>query len=313
MSPVASPKHRRRAVVAVALALVAFEAAFRLVEERVSADAKHAADAPAAVARLSESEGPRLLVLGNSLVRDGVDRDRLRDRLADVSPVNVETLHPSASTVTDWRVLFERLVIPTEDSDRAAADVVVLGYAAEHLSDQAPVDPRRLGGYYVDHRTLTEVLWRDMRTLGDRVEVLAAYSLRTFAAADRLRLKTLAACVPAYEQTAERLNQVSSEPSRPGQAAGTARTYERLERLLDTARRHDVRVALVAFACGRPYELDPDLIELADEWNTPHLDLRHPPGVAAESFYDGYHMDPDAAAAFTDLLASRLHTAGLLE
>jgi hypothetical protein len=293
------PRDEWKVVACVCAALVACELGFRAFENRLSADLVHYAEAPAIVDGLARAEGRRVLFLGNSLTRRGVDDERMGRALSAAGPVAMAKVHPDDTSVVEWRRLVERFAA----GGRPPMDALVVSYAQTQLSDDTIVRPRRLGRHYAGADNLWGLLTEEARRFDVGAELLLAYASSSFANAERVQTRVLDLVVPGYRDAAQRIN---AAPAAGGSAAKAqarpARTYERLGHLLDAASGAGVPVALVAvpLPSAQPNAVDPALVRLAADRGVAHLDATATPGVTDGDFPDGYHLGEEGSRRFTD-------------
>ncbi|MGL4513912.1 MAG: hypothetical protein ACRCT8_12550 [Lacipirellulaceae bacterium] len=299
------PRDEWRVVAAVLVALAVCEGGMRAVGARLSADVANYHAMPAVAAKLAASDDFRVLVIGNSLVRDGVDQGLLAERLGAAAGrrVAVAKLQPDDTSVVEWRRLVERYVEGAARGDRRPADLVVLGYAQNQLTDAGVVRPRRLGARYATTTNALSLLTDDVTRFDDQFELLLASVSTAFSEAERVRVRVLDTLVPDYRVTAQLYNRARRASK---ETVAPASTYVRLERLVDGAKASGARLVVVAIPVGAPFEVDPALLALLSGRGVTHVDARTVPGITVASFPDGYHMDEAASRVFTTRLAEGL-------
>lgn len=124
---------------------VLLELGFRFAGQKLSKDIAHLRSFPEIAAELAEmpaSNGTRVLFLGNSLTRYGVDPNTFRDVLQQKYGQVVQgiKLNPDNTALADWfyayRTYFSRRGIKP--------DVLIIGFEGGHLRDAASHHPDRL-------------------------------------------------------------------------------------------------------------------------------------------------------------------------
>ncbi|QDT03411.1 hypothetical protein K227x_17930 [Rubripirellula lacrimiformis] len=294
------PRQEWKVVVAVLFALIVFEGTIRKLQSKLSKDLVHQFGIQQIIDEVASADQPSGLFLGNSLIREGIDSDTFATMFPDL---HLAKIHPDDTSVVEWRYLFDRVAA----SDLNAGDWVVIGYAQNQLTDDGIVRPRRLGAWYLNAENQADTLSEDVTSFAGRFELFAAKYLTSFAVAERIRSRVLAALVPMYEVTAQRLNRVAELEESPSPTDGMrAASYVRLERLLAVAKQHRIDLSVVAIPVGEPFRLDPGLLAKLEKAGVRHIDARSVPGIGPDSFPDGYHMDPSAAKLFTEFVAQQL-------
>ncbi len=295
--------HSETRVVLCLLALLgAGEAGMRLYEGRLSKDVRHLETFEELAARISappQAGETRVLFLGNSLTRYGVDVAEFTREVAVSGRelVRVERLMPDNTAVADWYYAYRSYFA---DCDRAP-DVLVIGFAGGHLNDAPSRHPERLARYYCRLSHLPELCRRDLLTVDARTGFALAGLSSLLCNRDRIESRALDLLIPGYQAGVQELNRRLTR--RTAAPTRTPPTFHRLRQLLTLARGEGVEVLLAAMPVPQPYELAPELRQLADELGVRLIDCRRVPGVLPEMFPDGLHMDASAARLYTRFLA----------
>src|SRR5690606_28949612 len=108
----------------------------------LSGNLAHVAQIPDLLARAGAPQGSSLLLLGNSLVNDGVAVPLLAEHLPYE---RVSKITPDGTGLWDWQCLLEHQLL---NRSQVQFDTIVIGYAWHLLSDQTRVDPSRLGALF---------------------------------------------------------------------------------------------------------------------------------------------------------------------
>lgn len=303
-SSISSFKNSSTALLAAVLLLgVGAEFAFRQSLGFKSVDEAHIRQIPAISARLAGGPAPKILFLGNSLTRAGVDVDELRRSIAlpNASAMRIERVFPDDTRIGEWYYAFKRFFV---DQDHIP-DVLVLSFVNRQLEDFRKMDPSRLGSVYSDLHHAPEVFREDLTQLDDRVEYLLAGCSQAFANRTRVKRVILDKLIPNYRSSAQRLNDTmkmtesSGAPSRPA-------SYSRLKRLLALASRRRIRVIVAAMPLPEVYPVDPALLEILRNSGAAYVDCRNVEGIGPKQFVDGLHLDAEGARLYTRAFAQRL-------
>lgn len=282
----------------VLAALAACEAGVRFFERRLSVDAK----IPALSNKMVESEGRLVLVLGNSLVRDGVNTDILEAEMKaqGVGSIHLERVYLMNTIVNDWYYAFKHHFV---DTGRLPG-VLVLCFSNNHLEDgsiQRPLVAR----YYSGPRDIPEIFSKDVKDFDGRIDfLLSAYSA-SFTHRTNVERRALDTVIPHYRETATRINSALTGEARE-RSPDHQPTYRRLEQLIRMAQDHGVRVVLVAMPVESPYEINSQLRRAAETAGAAFIDSRAAEGLSKESYVDGMHMTGDGAAIYSRSLARQL-------
>ena len=300
-----SSRTELKVVASVVLVLIAVECGLRAVEEKISLDVQHIRAIPAITQAVMSGPEPRLLFLGNSMTRDGIDEEAFRGELdrEGIGPVTTGRMFPDNTQIGEWYYAFKKQCI---HADRIP-NFLVISCPTDQLTDLAHFSVYKLGSTWTRYHDVFEVFGNEVTNFGDRSEFLIAMHSSAFANRRRVGSRLLDAVVPNYRMAARQINEVLRKSKR--QAATQARieiTYHRLERLIDLARSHDVQVAIAAVALPKYYEIDPGLTALLASHGVPLLDCRRVPGLNATLFKDALHMKPEGAEIYSRYLAAKV-------
>lgn len=278
----------------VAAALILCEVGLRATIGRASVDVAHIDSIPRIVTRLSMAGRPSVLFLGNSLTRAGVIPKDLALPLDHVA-----LIHPDDSTIADWLYLYERQV----SGRHVTPDLLVVPFAADHLSDASPARAERLGdfgGFLV----APDAFAYDVRDFDGRVSYLLAAASTAYANRERVRTELFARIIPGYKAAAQAMNRQAKDKARA--AAGGRRSYGRLTRFLRILKSGPTKVVFVAMPTPEAREIDPALRALIAAGGADLIDLRKPEGLTAADYLDGYHLKASGGALFTRALSRQL-------
>jgi len=292
-----------KAIALAAAALLLFECAMRMEGGVLSTDLLHIREIPRVADELASRDGIRVLFLGNSLIREGFDSGALAESLDESSkaPIEVRSVFPDDTTIVEWSALFQHYFI---DADRAP-DVLVLGFARDHLSDATTVHPERLGRFYTGLSDIPRIFRYDVVDFGGRVDYLLAYASSAFGNRERVPRRFFDLWVPHFREARSEINRnLRAGPSRP--ASGAIRSYTRLERFARLLKEQEVRGIAVAMPLRDEYPLDGRLRETLGAAGVELIDARSVLGLARTSYRDSMHLTREGARVYSRWLGRRL-------
>lgn len=299
---ISNSKSEGRVLLAVVALAALCEVSLRFGSDRLSADLAHIRTIPAVAATMAKAQGVRILFLGNSLTREGIDLDSVRAGLECRGSTSVvcERVYPDDTTVLDWYYLF-RHYFP----GRSAPDCLVLGYVKQQLTDGTSIHPDRIAAYFGGWSNAREVLRADLDTLNGRMDYMLSSTFRLFAERERVRDRVLSVAAPDYRATATRLNEAERVRA-AGDGKSKPESYTRLERLLSLCDQRGVRAVVVAIPQPEPYYVDPGLLTLLARHRAAFLDMRRAQGLTGHDYTDGYHLSRHGAQLYSEALGRRL-------
>jgi hypothetical protein len=291
-----------RVLAVVASVLAAAELAGRFAGRSLSVDESHVREIPEIARRLHAGRPPRILFLGNSLTRCGVDLEAFRAELRarGVPDAACEKVVPDGTGICEWYYYFKRHFADADETP----DVVIVGFQGTAASDENLVRVEKLGQDVCTLRDVPELFTSDVEGFGDRVQFLLSYCFYSVGKQTNMQHRVLSLVVPNYIQETQELNRVVQSGRRKGGPSAPPRsTYRRLDRLMDMLRRIDVRGVFVAMPGATEQTLDPLLVETVREGGMTLIDGRRIERLDAERFFDGVHMDPTAADMYSRFVA----------
>lgn len=296
-----------RAVIALLIALLGLEAAARVFEARLSKDVAHLRSLPMEAARLRDAPAARLkvLILGNSLAREGLDREQLRLGLEAKlgRPVVLAAMHPDGSRIEEWHYGYRRYF----DQVGARPDLVLLCTGRAHLLDGLR-DLDAVAAFHVSWRDLPDFVREQNLGVEAICQVAAARVSCLFAHRRRVQPLLFYHWMPRYEPTVNLIQSVGQGAAR--RSAAPAETARAFLGMLQTCRAAGTRVALLPVPLPEAYELPAAVAEAAQAGGA--TVVGPPPRLPAERFPDGYHLDAEGARMWTSALLERREWGDLL-
>lgn len=302
-SSTSSFRNELKVVCLVLAVLLACELLIRGREDALSLDLRHTKEIPAISQQLSEAKENRVLFLGNSMTRYGVNPSVFEDemRAHGVGPLRVARVFPDATSVTDWYYAFKHYFIDAGHPP----DVLIVGFAGGDLQVEHAVEPARLARYYSSARDIPEVFKEDVRDFDGRFEFLLADVSSSFANRTRVRTRVLDSLIPNYRDSAQQLNRAMKMTDKKN-SSNQQPTYRRLEQFINLAKQHGVKVIFVAMPIREPYDLDAQLREKIEAGGMMLLDCRAIEGLGPNDYADELHLNPDGATLYSRFLARQL-------
>jgi hypothetical protein len=295
---ISNSKTEAKVVLMVVLVLAVCELGIRAIEKRLSVDLR----TPAISRKLAEGEGQRVLVLGNSLVRDNVNTDVLEEELRaqGVGPIHIERVYLLNTIINDWYYAFKHHFVDTGRTP----DVLVLCFSHGHLEDST-LQRSVVARYYSGARDLPEIFSEDVKSFDGRVEFLLSAWSASFTYRTNVQRRILDSMVPHYRESVVRINNTLRDETIK-HTVYPEPTYVRFGKLLRLAASKGVRVIVVAVPLQSYYPLNPGVRSTSEAAGVILIDTRTVEGLSKDSFIDGMHLNPDGATLYSRFLAHRL-------
>ncbi len=284
----------------VVVVLVSVELGVHIFEKRMAVGF----NTPKASEAFVNAEGRRVLVLGNSLVRNGVDVKLLEGNIqAQIgSPVRVGQAFLVAASMSDWYYIFKSSFIDT----RRVPDTLVLFFAYDYLQD-APIQRSFVAHYYSSVNDIPQLFTDEVTDFDGRAEFLLFKASLSFSQRTSLHRRASDVLIPHYRENALRINKALSEESSSGNIPRET-TYRYLEKFINIARENNVQVILVAMPTQKSYLIDPQLIDITEAHGVKLFDNRSVEGLMSEQYGDDSHLNDSGKAIYSRFLAEELVT-----
>ncbi|MBB5039873.1 hypothetical protein [Prosthecobacter dejongeii] len=295
-----------KVILFVVLSLAGLEVGARLFEVRLSKDVRHIRSLPEAAASLKAAPAERLkvLILGNSLSRDGLDKEILKTGLTRLTGREVElvAMYPDGTSINQWYYGYRRYF----DQTGALPDLVLLGSARLHVLDNR-FEPDRLAAFYTSVADMPQLLGQQEGDVEAISKVLLARVSMSFAHRTRVQPLVFYNLIPGYTETSQTIGVVREEmaPAVP-KADMPPETCEMLTELLKTLNEGHVHALLLAIPMTKPYTMPDCALASAAAAQVPVIVAGESLYQRADYFYDGYHLGPEGSAEYTRLLIEKI-------
>lgn len=301
-----------RVVLCLLLMLAGLEVVARLFEQRLSKDVQHIRSLPAVAAKLQAAPDSSLkvLILGNSLSRDGLNPKVLKEGLQKLTGREVElaAMYPDGSSVSQWFYGYRRYF----SQAGAKPDLVFIGTARQHLLD-ARSEADRLAAFYTSYADMPLLLKRQHGDVEAISKALLARASVLFAHRGRVQPLVFYNLVPGYTETTQNLSVHrgetaihEAEPSVSVPATPANEPCWHFQELIKTLQADGATPVVVTIPMTQPYQLPDSLVQSASAAKVRVESLGSGLSWSADRFPDGYHLAPDAGEEFTRMLVESL-------
>jgi hypothetical protein len=246
-------------------------------------------------------EPPSVVMVGNSLLLDGVQVDRLRTLTA--ARVRLYPLFLEGTAYLDWFYGLKRLF-----RHGARPDIVMVGLGIDGLLDDA-VRQQYAPSLLFDARDILAVSAETKMDRTVTANLLLAHWSTFWNMRNVIRIQLLTHSLPYFEHLylSDLWSHLRSKRVVPMGAAGEAEAVARLQRLRDLCAAHGARVLWLV----PPTPTSPTAVErLTHVTSAAGVDALMPvnPALLDPKYFraDGIHVNEDGAVLFTDALASAL-------
>jgi len=298
-------KNEHRVFISLLVILLLIELGIRLFEDHLSGNIHHIFSIPDIASQVDHyHKGPAVVFLGNSLTNNAIDPgliDRLfQHRLAN--PTQTTKVTPDGTALSDWYCIYQNQLMPLDNPP----SYIVIGFAWAQLSDQYPINPTRLGGFFCKTADVNSLAQTGLARHQQFLRFLAGAISHVYVNREAIRNRVLDALIPEYETYTQQLNQ--TEASRQDNAAADRKkySYDLLTRLLHSIHQSGTRVILMAMPVVNDYPLDPALLAISRKLQVPLLDVRHVDGLNDAMFKDSIHLNPTGRSRFSKYITDQI-------
>jgi hypothetical protein len=240
---------------------------------------------------------PTVLLVGNSLLLEGIQLDRLQESLAPqyaISRFAIEQTH-----YLDWYFGLRRLL-----QQGSRPSVIVLSLATDELASRFTL------GESFAHRQMSarDFPWVVRETKLDKTTASTyffAHWSNWLADKGFLRQDVLILLVPNFRQLAARIADHGPHINNPSVLLGTAQ--QRLPELAELAQTYRVKIVLLVPPTLRE-DHSQEVQQLGEKVGVPVWVLSPPGEFPRDFFRDGFHLNPRGSEIFTARLASQIRT-----
>ena len=302
-----------KVLLVLAFVLAALELGARVFEERLSKDVKHIRSLPLVAATVKNTPAEKLsvLIIGNSLSRDGLDQTLLKEGLARITgrEVSLAAMYPDASSIAQWYYGYRRYF----DQTGSPPDLILLGTGRPHLLDSTSA-PDRLAAFYTSLSDMPHLLARQSGDVEAISKALFARTSMLFAHRGRVQPLVFYNLVPGFTETTQTLSirrdpipapATSAESATPPARSETCTTFAEFLATLHAAH---TRALIVTIPMTEPYTLPACVQEAAEAQKVPVLTTGARMKLDPARFPDSYHLDDQGAAQFTRALLEEIAT-----
>ncbi|MBL4847123.1 MAG: hypothetical protein JKY65_16505 [Planctomycetes bacterium] len=284
------------------LAILAVEGVLRINLTRLSRNAAHIATIPLKVERLGNASGRRILLVGNSQLRHGVDVAAVTSGLERLGhPVTCEALHPHGTSIQEWEALIRARILPSPNRP----DLLVLLGTASHLCapNYTTYQLEQVGADYTRPRDVPLLLGR-LKNVDEGGALLMGSLSVAYSSRRATRRRVLTATVPYYPEATVWINRLAlrrlSTPSRDPDCT-------LLRALLRQCQDKDLQVLIVLTPMrdDPDYQIPSSMLKILKEFHVELYDAREK-HFEAEDFLDGTHLNERGRVRFTEALVKRL-------
>ena len=284
--------------------LLGLETGARLFETKLSKDVAHMRELPGEAKILNEAPANALkvLIIGNSLARCGIDLELLKKGLEDKyhKPVVIAKMHPDGSRIEAWTYGYRRYF----ETMGSNADLILLTTGARHLSDRME-NIVGMGAFFVSSHDTWEFCRNRLTGIEDIARFWGARLSALWAHRDRVEPLFFYKAIPSYTETAQEINRSVSIDRQGISAAQPTGTYEVFQLFTNGLKSTQTPLVIASVPMPVPYQLPLEIQQAIQNSGAFFLDLGASMKLPKQRFPDDYHLDAAGAALFTQEILAK--------
>ena len=297
-------KKEKYVVACIVICIVLIEVTLRIVEDKLSANIANIRTIPATATEIERSEADSILFIGNSLTDNAVDSilvsEHLQKQLS--KKFNIFKVIPDSTGIADWYCIYQNQLRNISNPPT----VVVIGFAWEQVSDQQPVTPGRLGGFFCKLSDLEPLSATGMGHHQQQLQFAVGAISHVYLNREAIRNRVLDLFIPKYIHISRGMNQYANEKNSSEDPVARTYSYDLLIDLAQQIRDSNSELVIMAMPVIQPYALDPKLTELSSELGITLLDLRNTGDFDKSMYRDPIHLNKEGRTIFSRLIAQNL-------
>lgn len=299
-------KNTWRALLLAAFIVLTGELVIRVAKPFLSGDAMHIKQIPQIARALEESQGIKILFLGNSMINNGIETDVVKREFKHLNLENafIAKVNPDGTDLWDWHFLYKNFFL----TNSIRPDIIVVGFGRDLLDDQRPANPSRLAGDFCQIRDLRDLMVSNFKNVSNTKEFILASVSLLYSKRETIRNRLIVAFVPFTREITVVIHKSKREmelkfDTRNGMPPVS---YARLVKFIDMAQGNGSLVVLIAMPTSDGYIIRKELLATAEMHGAVVIDMREINYLSKKYFIDAMHLKPEGARILSHELAKRL-------
>ena len=243
-----------------------------------------------------------IMIIGNSLTRDGINESILKDMLIpnklEIGKVSI--IYLDDTSIIEWYYIFKSYFYDNGNYPRK----LILNFALNQLSSQK-LEFEELSriSSYVPFKKLHIVCKEENLDHVQIVDIYLSKSFRLFAHRQRIA-KRILDFIPNYRETIRKLNSMNKDKNKKQENLN----YKHLMKIIDMIEMSDIEMTFCAMPLPENYKIDKKIIsKIESSKNCKIIKYNKDNSFKNYHFKDGYHLNPNGAKIFTKSFAKKIN------
>ena len=292
-------------IICLLVAIACLDGALGFLDEGLSGNIRHIKEIEHLAGTAMESD-QSVVFIGNSLTNNAISPDIIRSSLpTDTNqPLLVSKIVPDGTSLADWYCIYSNHL----NHGRRNPELIIIGFAWAQLSDQYPINPSRLGGYFCQPGDIADLSHTTLSEHDNMLAFFAGAISHLYLNREAIRNRALDMVVPNYQQVTQTLNRAPGTQGNESNAQHekTKYSYETLMEMSRKMHGNGTRLILVAMPVQNDYAIDSALIDAIRKEEIDFLDMRHLEGIDTAMFADSIHLNQNGQELFSHKLSQAI-------
>ena len=242
------------------------------------------------------SNNNNILVIGNSLTREGIDGQLIKHSIDDriISNKEIGYIYPDDTSIIEWYYI---LTSYHAQSRIYPINIFVIFAKDQLVSAKMQFEEIQRISRYVEFQDLFNIIINERLSLSQSIDLYLSKVFRFYSNKERIN-KRILDIMPNYRTTFRKLNQ-KLKPKEIKKE--DEKNYYHLNRLISLIDSLKIQTKFIAIPIFKSYNIDPKLKRIIN--NSKYCELVNFQNIkkfTENDFLDGYHLNQNGARKFTD-------------
>lgn len=302
---VMSTKEEKYVLVAILAFVLLLEVGIRIFEDKLSGNIEHIYSIPILVEDLRNHESKNnIIFLGNSLTNNAIDKDQVNSTVSKKQLSQTIKITPDGTAISDWMCIYNKYMNTTSP----ISSIIVIGFAWDQLSDQFPIEPTRLGGFFCKMESIQNLAPTGLTDHRQLLRFLAGIISHIYVNREAIRNRVLDIVIPHYKIITQDMNKGVENIDLKEKENKTELTYNTFISFIDSIKSNNRKLIVMAMPVVEDYDLDSGLIQIIEQQNITFYDMRKVDEIDSEMYLDPIHLNESGRNKFSDLIVKKLIT-----
>lgn len=269
--------------------LVALELLLYFIEEKLSVNIRHYNAIEDIVSSLENRNST--LILGNSLVRRGINKEQIQSQTDELS---IGIIYPDDTTITEWYWIFKSKILANSNINTLA-----ISFVGEQLSD-SPIQSQNIAriGSLISSRELIDVTQFEDFDLGESMKLILTHFSKLFSLQEQINRRILD-LLPSYRHAARTINNSLSNNTK---RTSNKKTYKHLSELVKLCKKHKLKLVVIAMPQPKRYSIEEGVLTMKENGDLEILDAQNTENITNNDYLDGYHLNHKGARKLSNFI-----------